>query len=397
MQHICVDLKHELLSTIAMGKENLDVAAILERLDKQQKLLNMSRQDICALTGIPYSTFTGAIQKKKLPRFNDLYLISLAIGLPIDLLLRAPIEYSTDLRNICAWINYMPEGDIRRFLVRFPDKVAIAKMFKALSDELEGFFLFLPPTSVIKNKDDLKAGSLFNLLAMDEFYSFFCYSHMVDAINGFYGVKQEETLCITDYYNSGKQLAATLWGYPNIAVEYLWTHVEELIPTKYPNTSAFLKEAGINSVTHARYLCASQEEASPGVETVVKVCSLLGIDDIDGAIRSKLPEIVEKSDNSYQKLGIIPHQIENKAVKDNLKSLPYLAMFADMLFSLSYPVIEKIYSEVYKAAITHPKSSESLRKLPFVQDPPSQENPYILPSPLKNADLIKDYGDDLHL
>ena len=285
----------------------------------------------------------------------------------------------------------MPEGDIRRFLVLFPDKVAISKMFKAFSDDLTAHFLFLPPAVVIKNKEEMKAASLFNLFTMDEFYSFFCYSHMVDAINGFYGVKQEETLCITDYYNSGKQLAATLWGYPNIAVEYLWAHVEELIPTKYPNTSAFLKEVGINSVTHARYLCASQEEASPGVETVVKVCSLLGIDDIYGAIRAKLPEIVEKSDNSYQKLGIIPHQIENKAVKDNLKSLPYLAMFADMLFSLSYPVIEKIYSEVYKAATTHPKSSESLRKLPFFQDPPSQDNPYILPSPLKNADLIKDY------
>ena len=396
MQHNCVDLKHVLLSNVSMGKGKLDVAAILEIIDKQQKLLNMSRQDICALTGIPYSTFTGAIQKKKLPRFNDLYLISLAIGLPIDLLLQAPKDYSYDLRNICAWIKFMPEGDIRRFLVRFPDKVALAKMFKALSDDLTGHFLFLPPAVVIKNKEEMKAASLFNLLTMDEFYSFFCYAHMVDAINEFYGVKLEETLCITDYYNSGKQLAATLWGYPNIAVEYLWTHVEELIPTKYPNTSAFLKEAGINSVTHARYLCASQEEASPGVETVVKVCSLLGIDDIDGAIRSKLPEIVEKSDNSYQKLGIIPHPIENKAVKDNLKSLPYLAMFADMLFSLSYPVIEKIYSEVYKAATTHPKSSESLRKLPFIQDPPTWDNPIILPSPLRNADLMRDYGDILH-
>ena len=51
MQHNCVDLKHELLSTIAMGKGNLDAVAILERIDKQQKLLSMSRQDICALTG----------------------------------------------------------------------------------------------------------------------------------------------------------------------------------------------------------------------------------------------------------------------------------------------------------------------------------------------------------
>lgn len=379
-----------------MGKKTLDVVAILEAIDTQQKLLNMSRQDICALTGIPYSTFTGAIQKKKLPRFNELYLISLAIGLPIDLLLKAPIKFDHDLRNICAWIEYMPKGEIRRFLVRFPDKVSIAKTFKAFSDGLTSFFLLLPPAEEIKNKEDMKVGSLFNLLSMDEFYSFFSYAHMVDAINDSFGVKHEETLCVTDYYNSGKQLAATLWGYPNIAVEYLWKRVEELIPTKYSYTSAFLKDAGINSVTHSRYLNASKEEASPGVETVVKVCSLLGIDDIDGAIRSRLPEIVEKSDNSYQKLGIIPHQIENKSLKENLKSLPYLAMFADMLFNLSYPTIEKIYLEVYKAANTHPKSSEEIRRLPFIQDPPSQENPHILPSPLKNAELIKDYGQMLH-
>ena len=132
-----------MLSTRLMGKKTLDVATILEAIDTQQKLLNMSRQDICALTGIPYSTFTGAIQKKKLPRFNELYLISLAIGLPIDLLLQAPISHDFDQSNIRYWLRYMPEGEIRRFLVRFPDKVAIAKTFKALSDGLTGFFLFL--------------------------------------------------------------------------------------------------------------------------------------------------------------------------------------------------------------------------------------------------------------
>ena len=97
-----------------MGKKTLDVATILEAIDTQQKLLNMSRQDICALTGIPYSTFTGAIQKKKLPRFNELYLISLAIGLPIDLLLQAPISHDFDQSNIRYWLRYMPEGEIRR-------------------------------------------------------------------------------------------------------------------------------------------------------------------------------------------------------------------------------------------------------------------------------------------
>ena len=202
-----------------MGKELLDVAAIMDAIDKQQKLLNMSRQDVCALTGIPYSTFTGALQKKKLPRFNELYLISLAIGLPIDSLIKAPHISDMDKDNISFWLRYMPEGEIRRFLVRFPDKVALVRTFKALSESISEHFLLLPPTYVIKNKDDMKAGMLFNLLSMDEFYSFFCYAHMVDAINEFCAIKQDEPLCVTDYYNSGKQLAASLWVFPNLAVE----------------------------------------------------------------------------------------------------------------------------------------------------------------------------------
>ncbi len=375
-----------------MGKELLDVAAIMDAIDKQQKLLNMSRQDVCALTGIPYSTFTGALQKKKLPRFNELYLISLAIGLPIDSLIKAPYISSMDKDNISFWLRYMPEGEIRRFLVRFPDKVALIRTFKALSESISEHFLLLPPTEVIKDKDDMKAGILFNLLSMDEFYSFFCYAHMVDAINEFCAIKQDEPLCVTDYYNSGKQLAASLWVFPNLAVELLWEYVDELVSTKYRHTSAFLKDAGINSVSYSKYLHACTEEASPTVETVIKVCSLLGIDDIDGAIRSRLPEITEESCNAYQKLGIIPHQIEYEPFKDNLKALPYLGMFADMLFSLSYPTIEKLYLKVYKAASTHPKSSEALRKLVFIQDPPTPENPSVPRPALYNSDLIKDYS-----
>ena len=143
-----------------MGKELLDVAAIMDAIDKQQKLLNMSRQDVCALTGIPYSTFTGALQKKKLPRFNELYLISLAIGLPIDSLIKAPYISSMDKDNISFWLRYMPEGEIRRFLVRFPDKVALIRTFKALSESISEHFLLLPPTEVIKDKDDMKSGIL---------------------------------------------------------------------------------------------------------------------------------------------------------------------------------------------------------------------------------------------
>lgn len=67
--------------------EKLDVVAIMKRIENQQKFLNMTRQDLMAITDIPYATLTSCIQKNTLPRFNDLYLISLAIGIPIDTLL----------------------------------------------------------------------------------------------------------------------------------------------------------------------------------------------------------------------------------------------------------------------------------------------------------------------
>lgn len=378
-----------------MEKVFLDSVAIIEAIDNQQKKLNLSRQDICALTGIPYSTFTSSIQKRKLPRFNDLYLIANAIGIPIDQLLKAPHINNFDKNNINYWIRYTPKGEIRRFLNRFPDKVAIARTIKDLSQEIIEATYLLPPKEISKTKDELSAAIFLHLLAMDEFYSVFCYAHIVEAINDFYVIKNNEDCCAIDFHKACKQLTATLWGYPNIAVENLWKCVDKLIPTRYPNTSAFLKDAGLNSLAYSKYLNASEEEASPSPETVCRVCSLLGIDDIDAAIRSKLPEIVEDSENKYQALGIVPHKIENKAFKDNLKSQPYLAMAMDMFFSLSYGPIEKIYYEVKRVEDTHPATSAEIFSMPFIQAPPSSDNPYILPSPLKNDDLIKDYGKTL--
>lgn len=61
------------------------------------------------------------------------------------------------------------------------------------------------------------------------------------------------------------------------------------------------------------------------------------------------------------------------------------------IFSSGTKLIEKIYWEVYNAANTHPKSSEQMRRLSFIQDPLTQENPYILPSPLKNTEPMRDY------
>lgn len=161
--------------------------------------------------------------------------------------------------------------------------------------------------------------------------------------------------------------------------------VHELIPTRYTSVNAFLKHAGINSQTYNKYLNACTSHASPGTETVLRVCSLLGIDGIDGTIISKLPDIPAESSNPYQKAGLTPHEIENVALRNNLKPLPCLAMFFDAFFSLSYNTLLGIYNQIQRTDSSKIKSTEALRRLPF------PDNAYKIGSDTLNAVIADDY------
>ena len=357
----------------------------MKRIENQQKFLNMTRQDLMAITDIPYATITSCVQKNTLPRFNDLYLISLAIGIPIDTLLTGRTTGANIMGNIMYWRPHVSLGIPRRYLLRFPDKVAISKTIAALVEENSPFVLSLPPAEISKSMEELKAAIFFNLLFMDDIFSIFQFADMVKEINKFFVVKSDEAPTIVDYFLANSQMATSLWGYPYLAVQNLWQVVHELIPTRYTSVNAFLKHAGINSQTYSKYLNACTSHASPGTETVLKVCSLLGIDDIDGAIRSKLPDIPAESSNPYQKAGLIPHEIENDALRNNLKPLPYLAMFFDAFFSLSYNTLLEIYNQIQRIDSSQIKSTEALRRLPF------PENAYSIGSDSLNAVIAKDY------
>lgn len=365
--------------------EKLDAVAIMKAIESQQKNLNMTRQDLMAITDIPYATLTSCIQKNTLPRFNDLYLISLAIGIPIDALLSGRPTDANIKGNIMYWRPHVSSGIPRRYLLRFPDKTAISKTIAALLEGVSPFVLSLPPAEISKSKEELKAAIFFNLLFMDDIFSIFQFADMVKEINKFYVVKQDEAPTIVDYFLANSQMATSLWGYPYLAVQNLWQVVHELIPNRYTSVNAFLKDAGINSQTYNKYLNACTSHASPGTETVLKVCSLLGIDDIDGAIRSKLPDIPAESSNPYQKVGLIPHEIENTALRNNLKPLPYLAMFFDAFFSLSYNTILRIYNQILRTDSSKIKSTEALRRLPF------PDNEYNIGSDTLNTVIADDY------
>lgn len=371
-----------------MEKE-LDKAAIVGSIEQQQKKLNMTRQDLTAITDIPYATLTSCIQKNKLLRFNDLYLISLAIGMPIDELLSPSKHIKGSTNNILYWQKYMSEGVSRRYLLRFPDKVAISKTIASLSKDINLFTFFLPPKEITKSIEDFKATIFFHTLCMDDIFSIFHFADMVNKINDFYSITSDEPLVIIDYFLANSQMAASLWGYPFLAVQNLWRSIDDIVSEKYVTLSAFLKDAGINSLTYSKYLNACSSHASPETETVWRVCSLLGIDDIDGAIRSKLPEIPSQSSNPYQKVGLIPHTVEDPSLKENLKSLPYLAMFFDSLFSLSYNVLSDIYYKIQRVDSSKIKSTEALRRLPF------PDNAYSIGSDTLNAVIAKDYKSNI--
>ena len=373
-----------LVSNVHM-QEKLDVAAIMKRIENQQKFLNMTRQDLMAITDIPYATLTSCIQKNTLPRFNDLYLISLAIGIPVDTLLTGRATDANRKGDIMYWRPHVSQGISRRYLLRFPDKIAISKTIEALVDGISPFVLSLPPEEITKSMEELKAGIFFNLLFMDDIFSIFQFTDMVKEINKFYVVKPDEAPTIVDYFLANSQMATSLWGYPYLAVQNLWQVVHELIPTRYSSVNAFLKDAGINSQSYNKYLNACTSHASPGTETVLKVCSLLGIDDIDGAIRSKLPDIPAESSNPYQKAGLIPHEIDNAALRSNLKPLPYLAMFFDAFFSLNYNTLLGVYNQILRIDSSKIKSTEALRRLPF------PDNAYSIGADTLNELIEKDY------
>lgn len=370
---------------------NLDAKRIIEAIEQQQKALGMTRLDLCALTGIPYATLTSCIQKNKLLRFNDLYLVSLAIGMPVDELTNLPKGLTNRQDNILYWQKFMPENVDRRFLLYFPDKVAIAKTIAGFAKESNPLVLFMPPKEVNKTIADLKFAIFFHMIMMDDFFSVFFQAIMTKEINAFYSVHREEEATVIDYFQAHRQMISSLWEYPYLPIQSLWKTVDSTIPSKYPTTSAFLKEAGINSLTYAKYLNAVKEKSSPGTETAYRACSLLDISDIDSLIRSNLPEITETSSNPYRTTGLIPHKIENPVLADNLRSLPYLAMFFDSLFSLNYSTLSDIYHQIQRVAFSPNNSVTSLSKVNVPSDP-SPDNPYEYS--MINPWLEADYGKD---
>ena len=122
--------------------ELLNAKTILKRMETQREMMGMTRQDISYLTDIPYSTLTNNFQKNKVPMFDDLYRMSLSIGMPMDeLVSEEEPAYSLNKDNMLYWKEFTPSRSFSEtFIQAFPDKVALARTFNAMAQK-SGYFL----------------------------------------------------------------------------------------------------------------------------------------------------------------------------------------------------------------------------------------------------------------
>lgn len=351
MKQECAEMKHMIRKS-----DLLNAKTILKRMETQREMMGMTRQDISYLTDIPYSTLTNNFQKHKIPMFDDLYRISLSIGMPVDeLVSEDEPAYSLNKDNMLYWKEFIPSHSFSgTFIQAFPDKVALARTFNAMAQKSDPFQTLGHNNHKQKSIDDLRFLCIFHTLTTYEVDSIFLFMKMSQLVNDFFSnTNPDNPLTLYDYRTAQKEMALSLWAFPCMSVQNLFQVINEKFPSKFPNLSAFLKEAKLNSQTYGKYLKASEQSSTPGTDTVYRICKLLDIRDIDNTIRSLLPDIPSESDNVGIPAGILPHAIEDEVLMETLKPLPYLAMFYDCVFSLSYDMLWEIALQIY-SALSHP-------------------------------------------
>lgn len=377
-----------------MSDKSLKAKTVLTRLEKQRESMGMTRFDISMQTGVPYATITNSFSKQKTLKFNDLYLLSIDLGIPVDnLISEKESDYKSNKDNILYWKEQYPHRYFEdSLLFRIPDKIAISKTLAALSQDLD---IPLTLRMDVMNKDinQLKLYIFYHFLSLGDMDSLFIFSLMGKHIRDFFSISAKgDANTLYALFMAENLLSISLWGYPYMAVQNLWMTIDQAIPNRYFTKSQFLKEAALNSQTYKRYLEASKESSTPGIETVKRSCSLVGINDIDSAIRSKLPEIPSSSSTSGISFGILPHAIETRALAKNLKTLPYLAMFFDALFSLNYDSLFEIALQI-NSALNHPYASLRYNSKPVM----NSSSAAMLTSPVSmkgilHPDIQADYG-----
>lgn len=112
----------------------LEADTILNRIDKQREILHLSRNDVTSIAGLNPLSFINNFKKHKVPKFNDLYRISNALGITFDSLVSdEEPAYVPDKTNVIYWLLLSGKELIQSsLLLRSPDKNAIVRAFNSL-------------------------------------------------------------------------------------------------------------------------------------------------------------------------------------------------------------------------------------------------------------------------
>lgn len=335
-----------------MGIKKLTNKNILDSIDEQRTKLGFARSDVSYQSDITTNTFLNLFKKTSLPKFNDLFTISNNLGISMDTLIQGSTTApEDDPSNILYWKQRIfQDAQANSLFYRLSDKVALAEFLKAYSSKIEN--------STYKEIDEMKFSIISNILAMDAANLIFIYPAISKILSEYYiGFAEKSTAeDLPQLWSKFAAIFASVW-YPKYRItHYLWKTIDSQIKIKYENRSKFLMDSGINTSSYNEYWKGTGNKF-PTVDTVFKSCDLLGIESLDQAIRGNVEELppitsfrqlllVCKADgtprNEDAKMIDTPHELKCKEIIHELRTLPNLACFLDMLTSISINDLKKM-------------------------------------------------------
>ena len=372
----------------------LEADTILNRIDRQRELLHLSRNDVATIAELNPLSFINNFKKHKVPKFNDLYRISNALGITFDsLVAEEEPAYTSDKNNVIYWLQ-LSEKETRQnsLLLRNPDKNAIVRAFNSLSRELDA-------SNLIKNhkaattSDEYRFCIFYDFMRAEEVDGLFLTDDIIQIIREFYSLKEARPP-VMELYKAYLEMTITLWQYSYLPVAAIWQVIDDRISSKYDFKSKFYKDSGISSRSYSEYQNAMTTKASPSTDTMLKAMKLLDIDNVDEAIRFRIPEASDEHTHSNLSSFINFEALSNKILRTELKTIPYLAQFIDAIFSLGFNDLAQIKS-LTDAAAEKPYSEYSAEKWSVTSSWDYEAEPVdVAPPDLPDTLLIFDYGKD---
>ena len=329
---------------------------ILNRIDKQREFLHLSRNDVASVAGINQLSFINNFKKHKIPKFNDLYRISNALGITFDTLVaeKEP-EYLTDKNNVIYWTTLTEKDTLPNSqLMQNSDKNAIVRAFNSLSEGLDAGNLIRNPETA-GTSDEYRFCIFYEFLRAEEVDGLFLMSEIIHVLNKAFGVEDFQ-ISTFSLQMAFYEMANSLWLHSYLPVASIWQTIDDKISSRYDFKSNFYKDSGISSRSYSEYQDATTTMASPSTDTMLKILKLLDIDNVDEAIRSRIPETFDTPSLSNISSYVNYEPMTNETLKITLKTVPSLAQFMNGIFSLGFKDLARI-KNLTDAAVRNPYSN----------------------------------------